>query len=549
MKKNRLTLIFVLTLIFNIVISCNPSPILVGTSNPDFVATFTPDISPIPTLATPTSTPIAWPIDKSIDIVAFQSSRDGDWFSENLFIMPEYTGRPEVSFNITDIPIDNRRDGYISPSLLAGYIYLQHNISTSDFDKYDHTINTLFIRSSLMSFVDYANDRVIIPWTLQSERIPADVRGIVELCNNEKIPVFIEINYSDYIPGQVGSGIDALEKTDTIANLVSYIKSLNNQGIYLDGVTFGDELEDTAGYGDIKPTIHNSDFIGRYISYVKILKSEFPDLKLYAFDSSINAAQGRVSKYKAYFNRIRQAELEENKNLIDGFIYRESYVYIDENGNLLESQFILDDTESLYRDSPVYRYDVPGVSFPNPDRDYLHTLINITTEIFNRPIDIGLTEYLPAGPPQLSETDTSQYLDIDFIIHYSDIVGIYSELGLDIISKIMFGDSTQMHESYFDRDGNLGVNYPVYEQLAEHYSGQIIQVVRSVDYEELKVKVYVAKEEDKYFLLILNKDASSDHAIELNLPNRFTLILQLPRRSYTSLIVNRDEITLSGIGH
>jgi len=118
-----------------------------------------------------------------------------------------------------------------------------------------------------------------------------------------------------------------------------------------------------------------------------------------------------------YFTRIRQAELEENMNLIDGFIYRESYVYIDKYGNLLDSQLILDDTESLYRDTTVYRYDSTGTSFSNPDSNYLHTIIEMTTEIFGRNLEIGLTEYLPAGPTQISEIDTSRYEDIDFIVY------------------------------------------------------------------------------------------------------------------------------------
>ena len=115
----------------------------------------------------------------------------------------------------------------------------------------------------------------------------------------------------------------------------------------MDGVTFGDEIEDEAGYGTHKPTIWNSDLIGRFTSYARAIKAEFPELKIYAFDSYISAIRGRVSMYWDFFEEIRQVERKEGKNLIDGFIFRESYVYIDEEGNLLESQFILDDTESL----------------------------------------------------------------------------------------------------------------------------------------------------------------------------------------------------------
>ena len=113
--------------------------------------------------------------------------------------------------------------------------------------------------------------------------------------------------------------------------------------------------------------------------------------------------------------RIHAAEVEAGTNLLDGFAFRESYLYIDSSGHMQPSQQILDDTESLYRDAPVYRYDTDGSTGSNPDRDYLHTILAKTQEIFGRPIDVALTEYLPAGPVQISESDTSRYADIDFI--------------------------------------------------------------------------------------------------------------------------------------
>jgi len=70
------------------------------------------------------------------------------------------------------------------------------------------------------------------------------------------------------------------------------------------------------------------------------------------------------------------AEINEGKPLLDGFTFRESYTYINSPERGLASQAILDDTESLYRNSQVYRYDVTGVSGKRPDQDYLHQIIS-----------------------------------------------------------------------------------------------------------------------------------------------------------------------------
>jgi hypothetical protein len=279
------------------------------------------------------------------------------------------------------------------------------------------------------------------------------------------------------------------------------------------------------------------------------LKSEFPELKVYAFDSWIAAARGEVSDYWELFQRIRDAELDEGRNLLDGFVFRESYTYIDESGQLLDSQSILDDTESLYRNAPVYRYDARGIKSQHPDRDYLHQVLNKTREIFGRDVDIGLTEYLPAGPIQISEIDTSRYSDMDFILHYSDVVGIYAELGLDVVSTIMFGDSVNMHKAYFDRKGNLGANYPVREQLAQYFAGEILGINRSIDYEQLRVKVYAVRKDNQYYVMALNKDVGNEATVRIVLPGQFDLVLRLPRRSYTSLVIDEKGIMVSGIGN
>ncbi len=499
----------------------------------------TPSAIPLPRVVRPAI--------RSVDLVVFQSPRNGAWFNVGLDSLPETQQTTAASFEIKDTTVENRRNGQIASTLLAGYLFAEWNISSSAFDKYDHTIGAFFIRSLGMPFIDYVNNRALTRWNGTSTNIP-DIRGIIELCNKRNIPVFVQANYSDYIPGPAGTGVESLQKTDTTANLVFFLRDLRTQGIHVDGITFGDEIGDNSGHGDLKPTLFNSDLIGRFITFASTLKSEFPELKIYAFDSYISATRGQVSMYLDYLQKIRQAEIKEGKNLLDGYIFRESYVYIDENGNLLPSQLVLDDTESLYRDTPVYRFDVTGITHPNPDRDYLHTVIARTMEIFGRPLDIGITEYLPAGPVQINETDTSRYADMDFIIHYSDMVGIYAELGLDYISTIMFGNSVNMHKAYFDREDNWGVNYPIHEQLAQYFTGEILNVERSIDYDHLKVKVYATRKDKNYFVMILNKDVGSESVIRVTLPEQLDLTIRLPCRSYVSLVINKNDIVISGVG-
>jgi hypothetical protein len=489
------------------------------------------------------------PAVRSIDLVAYQSSRyGGAWFSTDLDAFPEVQQDITASFAIENAPIENRRDGIISSTLTSGYFFLQWDISAEAFERYADTIGALFIRTSEV-FVDYSNDLAFIHWTDKSEKIPADVQGIIKICNTKNIPVFLEVNSSDYIPGDPGTGIESFQRADNISGTISYLKELNTNGLHIDGITYGDEMGFPGRFQGRKPTIYNSDYIGRFINFARGLKAEYPELKIYAFDSNIGAGRGIMSEYWPLLKRVHQVEIEDNQTLLDGFIFRESYIYIDENGKLLDSQLILDDIESLYRDSPVYRYDTNGESLRNPDRDYLHTVIDKTTEIFGRSLDIGLTEYLPAGPLSISEIDTSRYSDIDFIIHYSDIVGIYAELGLDFISPTMFGDSVDMHKAYFDRNGNQGANYPIHEQLKANFSGQILKVVRSVDYDSLKVKVYASRINDEYFVMILNKDVNKGAIVQITIPDQLDLKVRIPPCSYNSLIIDNENIIISGIGN
>jgi hypothetical protein len=398
-----------------------------------------------------------------------------------------------------------------------------------------------------MSFVDYSGDRVL-GWDRRSSKIPMDVKGMIKKANDLNLPVFLEINYSDYIPGPNGSGPEALQAADNIANTISYLESLQAQGLHIEGVTFGDEIGDDAGFGRAKPTLQNSDLVARYIAYATALKRRFPELKIYAFDSYIAATRGNVSDYLELLRQIREAEIREGALLIDGFVFRESYVYMDEDGNVLDSWLILDDVESLAGQGAVRRYDVFGNKNPNTDRGYLATLIDQTETIFGRELDIGITEYLPAGPVQISESDTSKYKDIDFVIHYADLVGTYAEQGLDVVSTWMFANETDQAKCYIDRQGNRGLNYPIREQLAQYFKGSILQVQRPLPYSSLRVKVYAAKDGEDYFILVLNKDVQNEHTIRLLIPGQYDFTLRLSAHSYNSVMIEQGNVIVSGVG-
>jgi hypothetical protein len=483
----------------------------------------------------------------SIDLASYQAERNGTWFSEDLSSFPQTALYPQVQFQITNTPLNNLKNGQISSKLVAGYFFIQWDISSSFFEQYAYTIQAVFLKSALMSFVDYPNNKVL-DWWRRSSYIPTDVIGIIRSCKQKEIPVFLLINYSDYIPGPLGTGTSHLQPADNIANTLAFLQTLENKGLQVDGITFGNEIEDESGFGAFKPTVFNCDLIGKYIDYAKAVKAQFPEVKIYAFDSSIMAARGKLWAYWDYFSRIREAEVLEGKILLDGFIFTESYVYQNSSRQLLDSQLILDDTESLYRDTPVYRYDYDGSTHPNPDRSYLVEVIQETKDIFGRDLEIGITEYLPAIPYQFGETNTSCYNDFDFIVHFADVVGIYAELGLDMVAKMMFGDHLEHHKAYFDRSGNLGVNFPVHLQLAQHFRGEILEVGRTRNYESLKVKVYAARYGNKYFIFVLNKEMRRLATIRLTLAPAIDITARLPGRSYTSFLVDGTAVTVSGIG-
>jgi hypothetical protein len=484
-----------------------------------------------------------------VDLAAWQAGRKGAWFSEDLAALPLAEQPAAAVFTIQDMPLVNRKGGKIAPTLLGGYVFLQFGeVTPALLQRHVQTIGACFIRSALMSFVDYPNNRVL-NWDRISSRIPMDVSGIIGACNQAGLPVFLEINYSDVVPGPPGSGVDALQKADNITATIEYIRSLEAQGLHIAGVTFGDEIGDDAGFGNRKPTMYNSNLVDRFTAYALAIKSAFPTMKVYAFDSYIAATRGQVSDYWDLLQEIRQAEVRENAILLDGFIFRESYTYMNDQGQVLDSQLILDDTESLYRDASVQRYDVDGIKHKDPDRDYLHQVLRQTRQIFERDLDIGISEYLPAGPVQINESDTSPYADMDFILHYSDVVGIYAELGLDTVSTWMFANTNDQAKCYIDKNGRQGPNYPVHAQLAQYFRGEVLQVERPMDYNKLKVKVYAARNENGYFIMILNKDVKNEAVVRLSLAGQLDLTLRLPQRSYTSLVIGEEGITVSGIGN
>jgi hypothetical protein len=507
----------------------------------------TPPTSPS-TTAPSTTTAAAPRISAAVDLVSYLAARGAGWFGEPLEALPAMDQPAEGVFRVLATPVPNRRNGEISPLLVSSYVFLQFGeIGPDDLAEHAATLRGLFIRSAHVSFVDYAGDRVL-DWDWVSARIPMDVPGMIRRANELGVPVFLEINYSDFVPGPVRSGLDALEEADNIAGTISFLDGLAAEGLHVDGVTFGDEIGDDAGFGSAQPTLESSDLVARYLAYAGALKGRFPELKIYAFDSYIAATRGEVAGYFPLLREIRKAEVREGVDLIDGFVFRESYVYADEDGMVLGSQSILDDVESLAGPEPVLRYDVFGNRHPGADRGYLVTLVGEMREIFGRDLDIGITEYLPAGPVQIDESDTSVYEDIDFVIHYADLVGTYAEQGLDVVSTWMFANDTDQAECYVDKQGNRGLNYPVHEQLARHFRGSILQVERPAAYSSLRVKTYVAREGEGYFIMVLNKDAASEHTIRLMLAGEFDFTLRLPARSYTSLTVDGDGVMVAGVG-
>jgi len=482
----------------------------------------------------------------SLDLAAFSGLQGGRWFQTSLTALPETHVSPLWEYKITGEALANRSNGKISGILAAKYIFIQSRITPQMIRKAASTVKALFIRSALMSFVDYQGNRVL-NWDRRSSTIPTDVKAIIKEANRLGIPVFLELNYSDYIPGAPGSGMDKLKPADNISRTVQYLKGLDSAGLRLEGVTFGDEIGDASGFGEKKPTMMAEDIAQRFIRYARAIKEAFPDMEIFAFDSCISASSGEMYLYDKLLQEISEAEKSSATALLDGFIYRESYVYMNDQGKLLDSQKILDDTESLYRETPVWRYDSLGYAYENADRDYLHALLAKTAAITGRDLILGLSEYLPAGPVQINESDTSIYKDIDFILHYADVIGIYASLGLDFVSSWVFANSNDQAKCYYDIKGHAGKNFPVYHEIAGNLKGQMLLVRQDPGIESNRIRIHAYQNEGEMFIMILNKHVSEAQTIRLDISGKYDLSLKLPACSYTSLLIDRDTVMISGI--
>ena len=196
----------------------------------------------------------------------------------------------------------------------------------------------------------------------------------------------------------------------------------------------------------------------------------------------------------------------------------------------------------------VYRYDSQGYSYENPDADYLHTLIEQTDKIFERPLEIGLSEYLPAGPTQINESDTSRYADIDFILHYADVMGIYASLGLDFVSTWLGANSVDQAKCYLAQPLQQGVNYPVFQEISRFFKGELLEVKLDPIMPDNRIKVYASTDGEATFAMVLNKHVSNAQVIRLILPGELDLTLKLPAHSYTSITITGNIVQVSGIG-
>jgi hypothetical protein len=127
----------------------------------------------------------------------------------------------------------------------------------------------------------------------------------------------------------------------------------------------------------------------------------------------------------------------------------------------------------------------------------------------------------------------------------------------------MFAGSIE-HKTYVDGRGIPGVNYPVHEQLASYFGGELLETRRTRDYDAQKVKLYATRVGGRYFLVVLNKEVRREASLRITLPGYRAksptegagaatqgtdITIRVPRRSYTSLIIEDGRIVISGIGN
>ena len=148
-----------------------------------------------------------------------------------------------------------------------------------------------------------------------------------------------------------------------------------------------------------------------------------------------------------------------------------------------------------------------------------------------------MTEYLPAGPTQIDESDTSRYADIDFILHYADVMGIYATLGLDFVSTWLGAYSVDQAKCYFTRDWDQGVNFPAFQNISRYFKGTLLEVKQDPIVPGSRLKVYASKDGEFTFIMLLNKVVRSPQVVRLIIPGEIDLTLNLPARSYTSILI------------
>ena len=235
------------------------------------LASVTPSTQPTFT-PTPTETPTLVPrLLRSVDIMAYADAQDGQWFgSELIENLPNVPLDASITYTIPGSIVSNRRNGQISPTLASRYLFLQYSFNDQAPEMImtaGDTVRALFIRSALMSFVDYEGDRVL-DWDGLSRSIPLDLEDVIAFINQSMggFPIYLELNYSDYIPGNPGTGLESLQPADNIARTIEYLRMLQAADLHISGVTFGDEIGDQSGFGDKKPTLSTDDMAERFRS-------------------------------------------------------------------------------------------------------------------------------------------------------------------------------------------------------------------------------------------------------------------------------------------
>jgi O-glycosyl hydrolase len=63
-----------------------------------------------------------------------------------------------------------------------------------------------------------------------------------------------------------------------------------------------------------------------------------------------------------------------------------------------------------------------------------------------------------------------------------------------------------------------------------------------------RLRVYAARSGGRVFIMILNREVGQAQTVRLILDGEADVALRLPPRSYTSLVVDDQQVRISGIG-